>query len=68
MLLLRKAVYPYGYMDDWNRFDEEQFPSKSNFYIGLNMEKISGIDYRHAEKVFNEFIIKNLGEYHDLYV
>ena len=32
------------------------------------MEEISGIDYRHAEKVFNEFNIKNLGEYHDLYV
>ena len=32
------------------------------------MEEISGIDYRHAEKVFNKFNIKNLGEYHDLYV
>ena len=32
------------------------------------MEEISGIDYRHAEKVFDEFNIKNLGKYHDLYV
>ena len=32
------------------------------------MEGISGIDYRHAEKFFNKFNIKNLGEYHDLYV
>ena len=32
------------------------------------MEEISGIDYRHAEKVFNKFNFKNLGEYHDLYV
>ena len=68
MLLLRKGVYPYEYIDDWNRFDEEQLPNKSDFYSGLNMEEISDIDYRHAEKVFNKFNIKNLGEYHDLHV
>ena len=68
ILLLRKGIYPYGYMDDWSRFDEEQLPDESDFYNGLNMEEISGIDYRHAEKVFNEFDIKNLGEHHDLYI
>ena len=68
MLLLRKDIYPSEYMVDWNKFDEEQLPYESNFYSGLNMEEISGIDYRHAEKVFNKFNIKNLGEYHDLYV
>ena len=32
------------------------------------MEELSGIDYGHAEKVFKNSNIKNLGEYHDLYV
>ena len=68
MLLLRKGIYPYEYIDDWSRPDEEQLPDKSDFYSCLNMEEISGIDYRHAEKVFNKFNIKTLGEYHDLYV
>ena len=68
MLILRKGIYPYEYMDDWSRFDEEQLPNENDFYSGLNMEEISGIDYRHAEKVFNKFNFKNLGEYHDLYV
>ena len=68
MLLLRKGIYPYEYVDDWSTFDEEQLPDESDFYSGLKMKEISGIDYRHAEKVFNKFNIKNLGEYHDLYV
>ena len=55
-------------MGDWNRFEDEKVPDKSDFYSNLNMKEISGIDYRHTEKVFNEFNIKNLGEYHDLYV
>ena len=44
LLLLRKCIYPYEYMDDWNRFDEEKLPGKNDFYSGLNMEEISGID------------------------
>ena len=32
------------------------------------MEDITDTDYRHANKVFKEFKLKNLGEYHDLYV
>ena len=68
MSLLRKSVYPYEYMDSWERFDEEKVPDKSEFYSNLNIEEISEIDYRPAEKVFNKFNIKNLGEYHDLYV
>ena len=55
-------------MDDWDRFNEEQLPNKSDFYGCLNMEDISEIDYRHVLKVFNKFNIKNLAEYHDLYV
>ena len=68
MLSLRKGVYPYEYMDDWDRFNEDKMPNKNDFYSSFNMEDIREIDYRHALKVFNKFNIKNLGEYHDLYV
>ena len=32
------------------------------------MENIDDIDYRHSNNVFKRFKLKNLGEYHDLYV
>ena len=66
--LLRKGVYPYEYTDSWERFDETSLPDKRAFYRSLNMENISGVDYRHANKIFKEFKLKNLGDYHDLYV
>ena len=68
ILLLRKGVYPYEYMDNWERFNETSLPSKESFYSNLNMENIDDIDYRHGNNVFKIFNLKNLGEYHDIYV
>ena len=68
ILLLRKGVYPYEYMDDWEKFNETTLPEKENFYSHLNMEDITDADYAHAKRVSKDFEIKNLGEYHDLYV
>ena len=68
ILLLRKGVYPYEYMDNWERFNETSLPSKESFYSNLNMENIEDIDYRHGNNVFNKCKLNNLGEYHDLYV
>ena len=68
ILLLRKGVYPYEYMDNWERFNETSLPSKESFYSNLNMEDIDDIDYRHGNNVFKSFKLENLGHYHDLYV
>ena len=32
ILLLRKGIYPYEYMDSWERFDETLLPKKEDFY------------------------------------
>ena len=55
-------------MDSCERFEETLLPNKEDFYISLNMEGISDVDYRHATRVLKDFEMKNLGEYHDLYV
>ena len=67
-LLLRKGVYSYEYMDRWERFKEESLPDKEYFYSELNKEHITDEDYAHVQIVWDTFNIKNLGEYHDLYV
>ena len=67
-LLLRKGVYLYEYMDSWKRFEEDSLPDKEYFYSELNKEHITDEDYAHTQKVWYTFNIKNLGEYHDLYV
>ena len=68
VLLLRKGAYPYECMDSWERFDKTTLQSKEAFYSNLNLEDISDEDYEHAQKVWDVFEIKNLGEYYDLYV
>ena len=68
VLLLRKGVYPYEYMDSWGKFNDTSLPSKKDFYSNLNIENIDDIDYRHGNNVFKRFKLKNLGEYHDLYI
>ena len=54
ILLLTKSVYPYEYMDNWERFNETSLPNKESFYSNLNMENIDDIDYRHGNNVFKD--------------
>ena len=70
ILLLRKDVFPYEYMDSLDKFDEALLPDKEVFYNSLNMENIADVDIdcRHAKRVFKKLHNKNLGNYHDLYV
>ena len=66
--MLRKGVYPYGYMDDWEKFNETTLPEKEQFHSNLNMKEIIDADYMHGKRVCKDFEIKNLGEYHYLYL
>ena len=67
-LLVKKGKYPYEYMSSWDKFKETKLPPEEAFYSKLNMVGVSSENYEHARKVWKEFKIKNLGEYHDLYL
>ena len=67
-LCLRKGVYPYDYMDSPERLLETQLPPKSAFYSKLSNRDISNEDYTHAQKIWKEFGMKTMKDYHDLYL
>ena len=67
-LLLRKGVYPYEYMDDWEKFGENHLSPTEAFYSKLNLSGISEYDYNHAQRVWSEFRMKVRRDYHDLYL
>ena len=67
-LLLRKGVYPYEYMDSFEKFEEPELPPKDQFYSTLKKEHVTNEDYEHAQLVFNKFAMSSLGEYHDIYL
>ena len=60
ILLLRKRVYLYEYIDSWERFDETSSSDKETFYSSLNMEGFTSVGYRHGKRVYKEFNSKNL--------
>ena len=78
-LLKQKGVYPYEYIDSFKRFNEEKLPDKECFYRSVKAEKtgengkklddhINDKEYLMCKKIWKEFGIKNMGDYHDHYL
>ena len=55
-------------MDSFERFDETQLPEKEKFFSSLSGKGITDEEYAHAQKVWETFGCRTLGDYHDLYV
>ena len=78
-LLKEKGAYPYEYMNSFKTINQEKLPDKKCFYrstkdgtavhIGENLDGyISDEDYLTWKKIWNEFNIKIIGDYHDHYL
>ena len=52
-LMIRKGVYPYEYMDSWEKFEKTGLPPKDAFCSRFNMKGISDQDHEHAQQVWN---------------
>ena len=68
VLLLRKGVYPYEYMNSWEKFDEKSLPPKEAFNSKSNLKDTSEKTIIILKKVWDVFETKNFDDYHDLYV
>ena len=64
----QKGVYPYDYMDSFEKFNDTQLPSQKQFYSILNDENISDENYKHSKEIWNSFKLQNIVQYHDLYL
>ena len=78
-LLKQKDAYPYEYMGCFKKFTEEKLADKECFYssvkygtTGDDGEKLDGHisdeDYLKCKKNWNEFNVKNMGDYRDHYL
>ena len=67
-LLIREGIYPYEYMDSWGKLEETSLPSIERFYSSLNMSGISNSNYKQTCSIWQEFRIRNMGEYHYFYL
>ena len=50
-LLIKKEIYLYEYMTDWDKFKETKLPPREAFYSKLNMTGVKGEDYEHKNRV-----------------
>ena len=67
-LMRQKGVYPYDYMDIFEKFNDPKLPTKKDFYSMLTNTGITDEQYQHAQKVWSTFRLQNMGQYHDLYL
>jgi Recombination endonuclease VII len=67
-LLLQKGVYPYEYIDSFNKFQENSLPPIGAFFSKMSNSNITNAQYEHARKVWQKYGIQNLGQYSDLYL
>ena len=65
--MLQQGVYLYENMDEWEKLNETSLPEREDFYSHLNMEDLTDEDYTHAKRIWKDFEINSLGEYHDLF-
>ena len=61
----KKGVYPYDYMDSFEKFNQKELPTKEQFYSILNDQHITNDEYDQAKKVWKAVNIETM-TYHDL--
>ncbi|CAB3997853.1 Hypothetical predicted protein [Paramuricea clavata] len=62
-LLKQKGVYPYEYMDGFDKVGKASLPPKSKFFSKLNNADISDADYRRAQTVWSTFNMQTMRDY-----
>ena len=67
-ILTRKGVFPYEYIDSYEKLNHIVIPDRMHFFSTLIQEEISILDFEHAKNVWSLFHCKSLKEYLYLYL
>ena len=78
-ILKQKGAYPFEYMNNFERFNDEKLPPRKYFFSSTKKVKIDNDgkisnghisikDYLTREKIWNKFDMKNMSDYHDHYL
>ena len=67
-LLVQKGVFPYSYLDSFERLEETEFPSIESFYDHLKERNIDINDYERGKKIWNYFKCQTLKDYMEIYL
>ena len=65
---MRNGLYPYEYVDDWEKFNETLLPEKQDFYSHLKVEDITFADYAHATRVCQDFEAKVFENFRNMFL
>ena len=67
-LVRRKGVYPYEYVSDGSKFNDDALPLPREFYSRLREKGITDEEYQHAQLMWEKLECRTLGDYHDAYL
>ena len=67
-LLKEKGVFPYEYLDSFEKLKETKLPKHEDFYSTLRLESVTQNEYLHAKKVFKQHNCKTIEDYLILYL
>ena len=68
-LIRHKGVYPYDYMDSFDRFDETKLPLQDAFFSKLSdLSPCLDSEYTHATPVWTAFGCRTMVDYHHIYL
>ena len=68
LFVVAKRCLPLRIHGELGKFDKTSLPEKEDLYSHLNMKGITDADYTHGIRVYKDFEIENISEYHNLYV
>lgn len=67
-LFIRKGVFPYKWMTDATKLQQNHLPPQKDFFNDLADEACTDADYQHAQRVWTTLQLQNMQQYHDLYL